>query len=220
MQKVTPKISVLVPSIRPQYLKITQDALERQTFRDFELLTEIGLPSRGFTLSEDYNKMLRRAKGEIVVSLQDCIDIPDDFLQKVSEMDFDRKAYTFPVGKKLKRLDGVEGVAWDWRAHGCREIGDQEWEIDLAAAPRRMFEDVGGFDESYCAGWSYDNVEIGIRAKKAGYRFFCDSNNRGLAIDHDKETPHPFRETRESNAFRVSITRDMAEQGFWKLDNL
>jgi len=214
------KITVITPTIRPQYLHITENTLKEQTFRDFEWIVVEGDTANGFTLPKDYNDAIRRAQGEIIVSLQDCIDIPSDFLEKVSKMNFDRKAYTFPVGKRLKRLDGVEGVAWDWRAHGCREIGDQEWEIDLAVAPKRLFEDIGGFDESYCAGWSYDNVEVGIRAKAAGYRFFCDPSLRGLAIDHDKETPHPFRETRESNAFRVSITRNMTEQGFWKLDNL
>lgn len=218
--KSSPKISVLTPTIRPQYLRVTEETLARQTFRDFEWLVREGNPDDGFTLPADYNDMIRNSKGEIIVSLQDCIDVPEDFLEKVSKMDFDMRAYTFPVGKRLTRKDGVQAVAWDWRAFRSGEVNERSWEIDLAACHRDLFYDIGGFDESYSAGWSYDNVEVGIRAYAAGWRFFCVPELRGEAIDHDKEVPHPFRETRPSNAFRVSITEDMARQGLYKLQHL
>jgi hypothetical protein len=69
------KISVLTPSIRPQGLAITQQCLTEQTFTDFEWLTEIGLPNRGHDLNSAYNRMLKRANGELVVSLQDYIKV-------------------------------------------------------------------------------------------------------------------------------------------------
>lgn len=204
-------ISVICPSIRPQYLKLTQDALERQTFQDFEFLVEIGLPSRGFTLPTAMNDMIRRAKGDIIVSLQDCIDIPDDFLEKVSKLDHSM-AYTFPIVKR--------GLAGDWRSHKYGEVIPECWEIDLACAPKKLFYDVGGFDETYCNGWSYDNVEIALRAKAAGWKFFCDNTLKGDAIDHDAEIPHPFRKKLISNQWRIRYTQDEIDKGNFKLDYL
>src|ERR1035437_8527622 len=76
------KISVITPSIRCEGLKIVQQSLEKQTFQDFEWLTEIGIPGRGHDLNAAYNRMLRRAKGELIVSLQDFIKAPPQYLQK------------------------------------------------------------------------------------------------------------------------------------------
>lgn len=215
-----PRITVITPTIRPEMMEMTHETLRRQTFRDFEHIVVIGSPGNGFTLPKDYNYAIRKAQGEIVVSLQDCIELEPDFLEKVSKMDFSYKAYTFPVGKRLVSLNGTEAVSWDWRAFRDGEVGDQQWEIDLAACHRDLFYEIGGFDESYCDGWSYDNVEVGIRAYAAGYRFFCVPDMRGTAVDHDKLAEHPFREKLRSNSWRVSITRDMAEQNLFKLDNL
>jgi glycosyltransferase involved in cell wall biosynthesis len=205
------KIIVVTPSIRPEYLNITQDCLERQTFQNFEWLVEVGLPSRGFTLPSAMNNMLRVAKGDIVVSLQDCITIPPNFLEDLLKLDL-TKAWTFPVVK--------ENTNGDWRLHRDGNTSPEEWEMDLACAPLSFFKDVGGFDESYCNGWSYDNVEIAIRAKAAGYSFMCNPYLIGMAIDHDEIIPHPFRKKLISNKWRVEFTRDEAARGNYNVGEL
>lgn len=207
------RISVLTPSIRPEYLHITQKCLEQQTFTDFEWLVEVGLNNGRFTLPEDYNKMLRRAKGDIIVSLQDCISIPPDALERISRLDFVQKGYTFPVAK---------GGVWDWRKTRPLDesITGNMWEIDLAAAPRPLFFDIGGFDESFSDGWSFDNVEVGWRAEAAGYTFHHSRATEGMAIDHDALIPHPFREKLPSNAPKANETMERARHGKYRLNYL
>lgn len=170
-----------------------------------------GDPANGFTLPRDYNDALRKAKGQIIVSLQDCINVPPDFLERLSKLDH-TKAWTFPVVKI--------GTSGDWRLHKDGRVGDTEWELDLACAPIQLFYDVGGFDESYCNGWSYDNVEIGIRAAAAGWEFHCEPTMPGTAFDHDAVIPHPFRKRLISNQWRVEYTRKDSEEGNWKQDYL
>lgn len=206
------KISVVTPSIRPQYLNITQKALENQTDQDFEWLVDIGLTNRGFTLPKDWNNLLRRAKGDIIFVLQDCIDIPIDAIEKIRALDFEYKTYTFPILKT--------GTGYDWRKSEEREITGNMWEIDLAAAPKSLFYDVGGFDETFCEGWSWENVEIAWRAEAAGYKFLLSHAIEGTAIDHDKEIKHPFRDSLPKNDAKANTTFNLARRGTYKKDYL
>jgi hypothetical protein len=202
-----PKVSVITPSIRPEYLHITQECLENQTNQDFEWLVEIGLRNRGFTLPTDWNKLIRRAQGDIIFIIQDCISFPTDAVEQIAKLDYDHKAYTFPVSK-----DSV----WDWRKSEPRKLTGNEWEIDMGAAPRSLFYDVGGFDETFCEGWSWENVEIGWRAVAAGYSFYSSHATEGIGIDHDALRPHPFRESLPKNAPKANETMRKAERGDYK----
>lgn len=213
-------ISVITPSIRPQHLDLAQRCLEAQTNQDFEWHVEIGFPSRGFTLPSDWNKLLRRCRGGIVVLYQDCISIPADALERIAALDHTRTAYTYPVGKQQG-----ERVQWEWRRHWQQVHGNEllpphQWEIDLASAPIALFQDVGGFDEAFNDGWSWENVEIAWRAEQAGYRFSVSSATEGVALDHDALTEHPFRNKRENNDRRANETRMAAINGHWQLTYL
>lgn len=210
-----PKISVLTPSIRGDLLHITQECLEQQTFQDFEFLCEIGLRNRGFRLPTDLNKMLRRAQGERIVMLQDCIKLESDALEKINELSND--FYTFPVGKVMEFGQSPE---WDWREHKSWELDPARWEADFACAPRQAFFDIGGYDEDFNNGWSWDNVEVAYRAQKAGYRFFCHCEIKGVALDHDKMRENPFRGKLENNNKRAEATKYRAERGDFKLSYL
>lgn len=204
--KNAPRVSVLTPSIRPQYLAITQKTLEEQTFQDFEWIVEVGLPSRGFTLPSDYNKMLKRAQGDIIISLQDCITLPKDSLERAVKLFHEKQLWTFPVIKAGKE---------DWRTSATLEqsLDYGRWEIDFGMAPRQAFYDVGGFDEAYCGGWSCDNVEIGMRMVALGYEIHCDPSIRAEAIDHDKEMEHPFRQKLEFNGDKLVYTKHAVDNG-------
>lgn len=205
-------ISIITPSIRPQYLDKTQEALEQQTNQDFEWLVDVGLKNRGFTLPKDWNSLIRRARGDKIFILQDCIDIPNDAVEKIQTIDTDRRAYTFPILKV--------GTGYDWRKSEEREITPNMWEADLALASKSLFYDVGGFDEAFCQGWSWENVEIAWRAGAAGYKFHLSHTIEGTAIDHDKELRHPFRDTLPKNDAKANETMRKAERGNWKLNYL
>lgn len=208
-------ISVLTPSIRPQYLNITQECLERQTFKDFEWLVEIGLRNNGFTLPSDLNKMLRRAKGDRIVMLQDCIRIHDDALEMINELS--NELWTFPVGQ----ANEGEIPEWDWRVdNGGALLGPHYWEADFACAPKQAFFDVGGYDEEFNKGWSWDNVEVARRMYRAGYTGFCDTTIRGVALRHDSLVEHPFRTARESNVDRAQVSKERCDRGDYTLSYL
>lgn len=213
-------ISVLTPSIRTQYLGMTQECLEQQTYQDFEWLIEPGFPARGFTLPSDFNKMLKRAQGDIIVILQDCITVPATALEEISKLNHNGNGYTYPVGKK----QADKTVKYDWRKYKIEATGSElqpaNWEIDFGSAPLKMFFDVGGFDEAFNQGWSWENVELAYRASLLGYEFKVSNVTEGVAFDHDKVTKHPFRGVRENNDRRATMSKAMADGGRIKLNFL
>lgn len=182
-------ISVFCPTIRPKGLEITQKCLENQTFQDFEFLVEVGLPSKGCDLNASYNRMLRRAKGELFVSLQDYIKVPDDFLEVCWKTYLEHKDtfFTVPVGQ----TDDWKSVRWDWRK-GAKEADWMQWEIDCGFAPLSALNGIGGFDEELDKGWSFDNVNVGLRAQMAGFKFGVCTLTQGIALAHNKIIEHPF----------------------------
>ena len=190
------KISVITPSIRPEGLVVVQNALAKQSLQDFEWLVEIGIPQKGHDLNAAYNRMLKRAKGELVVSLQDYIDIRSDGLEQFWEayQKHPDTFYTAPVGRTLDYQD----VEWDWRTHAAAQANWHSWEIDWASAPLEALKKIGGFDEGCDGVWSMDNVNIGLRAEMAGYRFGHLPLNKAVAFDHNKTMKHPFDDKRDS----------------------
>lgn len=213
------RFSIITPTIRPEFLNITQECLENQTFQDFEWLVECGLRNKGFTLSQDLNKMLKRAKGEIVVMLQDCIKVEPDFLEKINALeDLENTFYTFPIGKIIKEDDEPK---WDWRHFfDVRDIQPQEWEADLATAPLKAFKDIGGYDERYDEGWSWENCGVAYRANYLNYKFKVVPQIEGIAIDHDAIRINPFRNKRINNDKRANETKNLADRGIYKLHYL
>lgn len=195
------RISVLSPSIRPQGLEIVRTGLLQQTFTDFEWLTEIGLAKHD--LNSAYNRMLKRAKGELVVSLQDYLKIEPDYLQKFWDAYLTNpKAFiTAPVGK-VDNLVYNGGITWDWRNKGeneaIRPCNWTEWEIDSGCAPLVALKQIGGFDEALDGKWSLDNVNVGKRAFLAGYEFEVLPSNKAVVYDHDAHMVHPFRNSFDS----------------------
>lgn len=196
------KISILTPSIRPQGLDIVRTSLCVQNFPEdeYEWLVEIGLEKHD--LNAAYNRMLRRAKGELVISLQDYILAPPNFLQKWWDA-YQENSDTFmtaPVGK-VDNLNYSLPATWDWRAYrndetkNIRTCDWNTWEIDNGAAPLSALKAIGGFDEALDGVWSGDNVSVGFRAKLEGYKFACLFDNPVLVYNHDKFIEHPFRET-------------------------
>ena len=94
------KISVLTPSIRPAGLEILQKSLKNQSFKDFEWIQDIGLGDK-HDLNQAWNRMLKRAKGELIVFYQDYIKIEPDGLQKFWDayQANPKTMFTAPVGK-------------------------------------------------------------------------------------------------------------------------
>jgi len=182
------KVSVITPSIRPEGLAPVRDSLLNQTFTDFEWLVEIGLQTHD--LNAAFNRMLRRAKGELIVFYEDWMKIEPEGVEKFWTA-YQQDPYTFftaPVGKTLD----WKMVEWDWREHPASQMTWQGWEIDWGAAPLECLKKIGGFDEAMDAGWAGDNVNVALRASMMHYNFKNLRDNPAIALDHNKLQQHPF----------------------------
>lgn len=210
------KITVVTPTIRSNGLEITHKCLLRQTFRDFEWLTEYNT-SGMIDVNYAYNAMLKRARGELIVSLQDYTFVQPDFLQKwwAAYQQHPRAFMTAPVGK-VDDLTKMENIRWDWRSYRNDETTNVRpctydcWEIDNGAAPLAALKEIGGFDEALdnCGNFAGDNVNVACRAELAGYEFLCLFDNPGVAWDHNKFTNHPFlKDTDSTNSKRMVMFR-------------
>lgn len=214
-----PKISVITPTIRPKGIVVIQRSLSRQIFQDFEWLVEVGIPERGNNLCASLNKMLRRAKGDTIVMVQDYIKIPNDALEKIQKL-HEENPKTFFTYSVAKTLDWKEVIP-DWRHHGeKREIHPHEWESDFASAPLQAFKDVGGYDEQFDKGWSWENVNLAQRAHMAGYKFEVIPDIRSVALDHDKFETHPFRGKNENAELANGLYHSKIKFGNFKLNYL
>jgi len=187
-----PGISILTPTIRPQGLEIVQKCLAEQTFQDFEWLVEVGIPERGHDLCKALNRMLKRAKYDFIVMLQDYISILPDGLERFLKVADEKKFITGAMGI----TPNWKTIKWDWRAYkqGFQEIQYYEWEEDWAIAPKKAFFEVGGYDEEYDNYWAMGNVNIAFRAMKLGYTFWVLPDNKAIQWQHDKFQKHPFRD--------------------------
>lgn len=194
-----PKITVITASIRPKGLEVTRKCLMEQTFTDFEWIVDINWTGN-HDLNAAYNRMLCRANGELIVSLQDHIKVTPDYLQRFWDayQKYPNTFFTAPVGK-VSTEDFSGSAKWDWRAYKRPETEDAIeatwdcWEIDSASAPLEALKKIGGFDEAIDGHWSCDNVNVGCRAELEGYKFMNLFSNPAVAFDHDAFEPHPFR---------------------------
>lgn len=186
-----PKISVLTPSIRPAGLEILQKSLINQGFTEFEWIQDIGLGDK-HDLNQAWNRMIRRAQGELIIFYQDYISIEPDGLQHFWDayQANPKTIFTAPVGKS-KKLDFTD-PEWDWRHYKFGEIDYTRCEMDWGACPRQALLDIGGFDEELDNYWSMDNISVCKRAEMLGWKFM-NIDNPAVAYDHDAFIEHPFR---------------------------
>lgn len=195
------KISVLSPTIRPEGLVPLRESLMKQTMDkdSFEWLVDINVTGK-HDLNASFNKMIKRAKGELIVFYEDYTRILPDGLERFwkAYQEHPDTCFTSPLGKVDNWGDSPR---WDWRATkqdpsqtDYTYCGWQTCELDWGAIPKKILYEIGGFDEELDNWWSFDNVSVGDRANKLGYRFKCLFTNPAVAIDHDKIIKHPFRE--------------------------
>ena len=201
------KISVITPSIRPEGLKIVRECLLNQTFRDFEWLCDINWTGK-HDLNASFNRLIRRASGELIVFYQDYIKIENDGLEKFWNAYKEGKTFcTAPVGKS--QTLNYDNPKWDWRKNHYGETNYSHWEIDWGSAPKEALVAIGGFDETLDQYWSCDNVNTGFRAYLDGFTFH-NVDNPSIAFDHDAHEEHPFRKDYkpEYNNQRMSDFQD------------
>lgn len=188
-----PRISVITPTIRPEGLKIAREGLLKQTFKDFEWIVKINTTGE-VDFNKAMNEAIGQAKGELVVSLQDFISIPEDGLQKFWDAyQKEDTFYTAPVGD-------------DWRKERT-ECNWQEWEIDWGCVSKKALYEIGGFDEELDKYWGFDNVNVGLRADMAGYKFKCLKDNIAFGYEHERENEFIQKRNPDFHNERLDLIR-------------
>ncbi len=190
------KISVITPTVRPEGLKLVEKALQRQTFTDFEWIIEErhGKPQKGlvWTLNRDYNRAIKRAKGELIVSWQDYTFAKPDALEKYW-YHYATEPQCIVSGVGNKYLDDTWTVV-TWQ--DPRERNDissfypcffNDIEGNFAAVPQRAFDAVGGFDESLDRYFGMDFFSVMDRLNLlGGWDFKLDQTNKSYSLEHKR----------------------------------
>jgi len=201
-----PKISVITPTIRPEGLDVVKKALERQTYDDFEWL--IGSPfdpkmgkwvkdtfKGGYwTLNRIYNKLIKKSRGDIIVSLQDHTFITPEALDKFMFWLNNNKNYIISgVGDKYDKVypemgtklwvDPRKSLRNEFRACKFNEI-----EGNFCAMWKDTLVDVGGFDEGLdFKGYGMDWYNVFDRLNNTGkYEFYIDETNESFSETHGR----------------------------------
>lgn len=188
-------ISVIIPTIRN--VSLNEKALSRQSFSDYEtiIVRPNGPKPEGlfYTLNRDYNRGIKQAKGQLVVSYQDMIDIRPDTLERFWEhYKSNPKAIVGALGDQYSSMEPPVKVWSDPRKttkygsyYPCMP---DDIEFTLCAIPRQAFIDVGGFDEEYDKGAAVGEKELMRRMFKAGYEPYLDQSIEYRALHHPRMT--------------------------------
>lgn len=196
-----PVITILTVTKRTGWFDAAAKSLREQTLQDFKwvIVYEPNVRPQDDSLSIKWvpapkktkhsnlnasnNEGLRHVDTEYVVFYQDFIDLePTALIQLLVDAQetegFITTATINPDGKHDARYTGVNSI---------REVQPQEWEANVAIAPMQALYDLGGFDEDYDNGWSWDNVNVAERAELLGYRFYIDERIKPQLKFHPKE---------------------------------
>lgn len=190
-----PKISCIIPSVRDTSLN--EKCLERQTFKNFEVI--IQRPTRPkpkellYQLNWDYNRAIEKAKGELIISYQDMIEIKSDTLQRFwDHYKNNNKIIVGAIGDQYSSFDPPVRVWADIRRRteygSFYECVPDDVEYTLASIPKKALYDAGGFDEYFDHYPAISEKELNWRMDKLGYKFYLDQSIEYRAIKHPRLT--------------------------------
>jgi len=202
-------LSVITCSNRPDKLKLAQDSLSKQTYKDFEWLVvspvdpKVGKwvkdPPKGkndlYCLNKAVNAGIKASTGDLLVLLQDSIWIQPDALEKFAfHFKTNPEAFVSGVGDQYDQLDDngkpCHKVWLDPRKRSDMgsyyECLPQDWETNFCSLPRKAIYDVGGWDEEMDIYYAWDNVAVAIRLVQFGYKPYLDQTNESFTLKHGR----------------------------------
>lgn len=184
----------------------------------FDLKYLKGLPKKEndvWTLNKDYNLALKNCTGELIVFLQDYLWIPPNTLQEFWDTYQENpNALQSAVGNKAKEPDvatdingkiTIFGSNYDGVPQGISEADDRfdgksevlvsdwtRWEMNLACAPKKILDKIGGFEEDMDTVYSGDNYVLAAKAWfLGGAKFLLNKNIRMIGFNQSAFFPRP-----------------------------
>jgi hypothetical protein len=188
-------ISIITPSVRPEGLKLVEKALKRQTYRDFEwLVDDSDEKNEGdyWGLYKAYNRLLKRAKGDLIITWQDYTYTNADTLERfLFHFQNEPKTIVGAVGNKYEDDTWLVKIWQDPRERVDQGAFYQcfynDIELNLSSWPKEAFYAVGGFDEyldkysSLCGLDVLDRLNI-----QGGWDFKLDQSIKSFSLDHGR----------------------------------
>ncbi len=191
----TPKISVITCSVREAGLPLIAYALAKQNFTDYEWVVDtmsVKNPGDYWGVYKAYNRAVKRARGELIVSVQDYTSFNPDALDKFwTHYQDDPKGIVSGVGNKYAD-DTWTVMTWK----DPRERDDkpsfgpcipEEIEWNFCSIPKAAIYAVGGFDEwgdKYSSLCGLDVImRLGIQG---GWMFYLDQTNKTYSLEHGR----------------------------------
>jgi hypothetical protein len=206
-------ISVITPSVRPDFLPILEKCLKRQDFTDWEwiitspkeittvkptLLLKDPPKQEGdfWTLCKGWNQAYAHAKGELIVNIQDGIWFPPDILTKFwYHYQTKPRSLITAVGHQYEGFDdrGVpKNKVWDdprLRGEGSFiKVDAPEMEMVMCSIPKEALLECGGIDEIYDTCNGVQEKEMCWRLSHLNWDFYMDQSIEYKAIHHPRLT--------------------------------
>jgi hypothetical protein len=198
-------ISIVTPSVRKEGLLLNKQSLQRQTLSDFEWIVispfkyeeaDIWIPDPPkregdfYSLCKAYNAGFKAAKGELIVSYQDQIEMEPTTLERFwTHYQANPKACIGAIGHQYENGIQVWADPRQTDRYGSfYECNPIDIEFTLASLPRQAIYDVGGFDEEWDKYAATGEKEMLLRIDKAGYPTYLDQSILYKAEHHPRLT--------------------------------
>jgi hypothetical protein len=208
-------ISVITPAKTNKGLKIIADSLKKQTFTDWEWLIccpeepiELGLPEdkditwlldefKGgyWTLNRAYNWLASEARGELLVSWQDFIQVNPDGLQKFWDAHLVHPNDLITgVGDQYEKIENGKPINKIWfdprktKEYGTfYEITYLSCEYNWCAIPKNAINEIGFADSVLdFLGYGAELFEFGDRYNDFGGHFWIDQTNESFTLRQER----------------------------------
>jgi glycosyltransferase involved in cell wall biosynthesis len=229
--RVIPKISVVCVTNRKGAYKFLLDQLNKQTFKDFELIVadDSGLypvvqhhnpkwfqPRQKevgdvWNINKAYNDCLDKVEGELIVFLQDFIWIPANGLQRFWD-DYQIYPEALITGVGHKAVNGIIGISEvDDRMFGepgLHEGTFSHYELNWASCPTKL---APRFDEDMDKNYGGENQVFAI---KANADIYIDRSNICVGYSQEEVGGRPA-DWEEKHFNKTNVINDkLKENGF------
>ena len=208
-------ISIITPSTRPEFLPIIEKCLKRQDF-DGETEWIVTMPKKYlkkmtvtpslsledpqkrsgdiWSLCKGWNQAYARAKGDLMVNIQDGIWFPPDTLSKFwFHYQQNPRILVGAIGHQYSELDEygkpITEVWHDPRARtdiSFQEVPPSEMEMTMNSIPKQALLECGGIDEIYDTANGAQEKEMCWRLNKMNWDFYLDHSIEYRAIKHPR----------------------------------
>jgi len=199
--------SVLTVSKRRNWRKLAQKQIQGQTIQPEQWIViqeRVNAPPkiRVSNLNASLNHGLRQVKSDYVIFYQDFIELSPDCFAKLLKL-AGPKIFVTTCTPNYDGSDDIRYTGVD-KPRFCKP---QEWEANVSIAPMEIIRQLGGFDEEYDNGWSWDNVNLAERAAMLGCKFIIDESNRPKLLPHEQTSKLGMQPNGEFHAKNMRAIR-------------